>query len=486
MSDLVKLTVKDIHNGLKKKSFSAVELTNAFLQRIEAVDEKLGAFLNVCDDLALTQAKAIDEQIAKGLDLKPLTGVPLAPKDIYLTEGVETTAGSKILKGFIPPYNSTVIQNCLEQSAVILGKVNLDEFAMGSSNENSSYKLCRNPWNLEKIPGGSSGGSAVAVSADLCAASFGTDTGGSIRQPASHCSIVGLKPTYGRVSRYGTIAFASSLDQMGPMTKTVEDAAILMNAIAGYDEKDSTSIKHAVPDYTSFLNQSVKGMKIGVPKEYFVEGLSDGVKKNIEAALDSLKSMGAEIREVSLPHTKYAVATYYIIAPAEASSNLSRYDGVRFGLRENGESLIDMYQNTKAKGFGDEVKRRIMVGTYVLSAGYYDAYYIKAQKARTVIRNDFKKAFESVDVILGPVAPTTAFAIGEKSKDPLQMYMSDVLTIPTSLAGLPGMSVPCGFDPEGMPVGLQMIGKAFDEGTLFQLAHAYEQAHEWHIQKPNL
>jgi aspartyl-tRNA(Asn)/glutamyl-tRNA(Gln) amidotransferase subunit A len=369
---------------------------------------------------------------------------------------------------------------------VIVGKTNMDEFAMGSSNETSHYKKVHNPWDLARIPGGSSGGSAAAVSADLCVASLGTDTGGSIRQPASHCSIVGLKPTYGRVSRYGTIAFASSLDQMGPMTKDVEDCAILMNAIAGHDAKDSTSIPCDVPDYTKALRQSIKGLKIGVPKEHFVQGLAGDVESTVNAALKQLESLGATLVEVSLPNTKHCVATYYIIAPAEASSNLARYDGVRFGLRESGDSLIEMYKNTKGTGFGAEVKRRIMIGTYVLSAGYYDAHYVRAQKVRTLIRNDYIEAFKKVDVMAGPVTPTTAFKIGEKSSDPLQMYLSDIFTISTNLAGLPGMSVPCGFGNGGLPIGLQLTGKAFDEATLLKAAHAYEQSTEWHKKKPVL
>ena len=477
------LTIHEAHKKLKNKEISAVELTQSVLDRIEKVEPQVEAFITLCPEVALAQAKTVDELIANGTELKPLTGIPLAPKDIYLTEGIRTTCASHILEDFIPPYNSTVIEKCLEQQAIIIGKTNMDEFAMGSSNESSYFKKTKNPWNLDCVPGGSSGGSAAAVAADMCIAALGTDTGGSIRQPASHCSVVGLKPTYGRVSRYGTIAFASSLDQMGPMTKDVEDCAILLNAMAGVDPRDSTSIDCPVPDYTKALNQSIKGLKVGVPKEFFTDSITQDVTGSVKVALKQLEDLGAEIVEVELPNTKYAVATYYVIAPAEASANLARYDGVRFGLREKADALQSMYRSTKAKGFGDEVKRRIMIGTFVLSTGYYDAYYIKAQKARTVIRDDYLKAFESVDVIAGPVAPTTAFKIGEKTNDPLQMYLSDILTISTNLAGLPGMSVPCGFDADNLPIGMQLIGKAFDEETLLKVAHAYEQATEWHKKK---
>lgn len=486
MTELAQLTIHELRDKLKKKECSATEITLSVLARIKKHDEKIGSFITVCENEALGQAKALDDQIAKGAVLGPLAGVALAPKDIYLTEGVVTTAGSRILKNFVPPYSSTVIQKCLAAGAVIVGKTNMDEFAMGSSSETSHYKKTRNPWDQTRIPGGSSGGSAAAVSADLCVASLGTDTGGSIRQPAAHCSIVGLKPTYGRVSRYGTIAYASSLDQMGPMTKDVEDCALIMNVIAGHDVKDSTSIPCDVPDYTKALHQSIKGLKIGVPKEYFVSGLAGDVESAVKAALKHLESLGATLVEVSLPNTKHCVATYYIIAPAEASSNLARYDGVRYGLRESGDSLIDMYKNTKGAGFGAEVKRRIMIGTYVLSAGYYDAYYVRAQKVRTLIRNDYLEAFKKVDVIAGPVAPTTAFKIGEKTSDPLQMYLSDIFTLSTNLAGLPGLSVPCGFGDGGLPIGLQLTGKAFDEAALIKTAHAYEQSTEWHKKKPVL
>ena len=483
MTDLASLTIHALHELLKNKKASAVEATQAVLQRIEAFDQRIGSYITVCPEIALAQAGAADKVIAAG-KIQTLTGIPLGPKDIYLTKGIQTTCASAILKGYVPPYDATVIAKCLEQDCVLVGKTNMDEFAMGSSTETSHYKKTHNPWDLERIPGGSSGGSAAAVAADLCIASLGTDTGGSIRQPASHCGIVGLKPTYGRVSRYGTIAFASSLDQMGPMTKDVRDCALLMNVMAGFDKRDSTSINRPVPDYTKVLGQSVKGLRIGVPKEFFGKGIATDVHDTVKTALKKLEELGAILVEVALPNTEYAVATYYILAPAEASSNLARYDGVRFGLRGPGKSIQEMYENTKGTGFGSEVKRRIMLGTYVLSSGYYDAYYLKAQKARTIILRDFQKAFENVDIIAGPVAPTTAFRLGEKTDDPLQMYLSDILTISTNLAALPGMSLPCGFGEGGMPIGLQLIGQAFDEETLLRTAHAFEQATLWHKAKP--
>lgn len=487
VSDLTQETIHGLAKRIQKREVSSEEVTRAFLKRIESLDPKIGAFITVSGDQAIAQAKAVDADIAKGKYSGPLAGIPIAPKDIYLTQGIETTCASKILKGYIPPYNGTVIQNLLDRQAVIIGKVNLDEFAMGSSTENSSAGITKNPWDLSRVPGGSSGGSAAAVAADLCAASLGTDTGGSIRQPASLCGIVGLKPTYGRVSRYGVIAFASSLDQMGPMTKDVEDCAILMNAMAGKDPRDSTSIDAPVPDYTSFLNQSVKGLRIGIPKEYFVKGIDPEVEAAVRKAIDQLKSMGATIGEVSLPHTDYAGAAYYIIAPAEASSNLARFDGIRYGYRAaNASNLNELYQESKSQGFGPEVQRRIMLGTYVLSAGYYDAYYRKAQKVRTLIRNDFTEAFNNFDVLAAPTAPTTAFKIGEKTADPVQMYLSDVCTIPVNLAGVPAMSLPCGFDSQKLPIGLQLIGKPFDEGNLLKVAHAYEQANSWHQARPDL
>ncbi|OGQ08465.1 MAG: aspartyl/glutamyl-tRNA amidotransferase subunit A [Deltaproteobacteria bacterium RIFCSPLOWO2_12_FULL_40_28] len=486
MTELTELTIGEVSGKLASKSISSVELTKAYLDRIAKIDSKVCAYLTVCSESALSQAKAVDSKRSKGETLSPLAGIPIAPKDIYLTRGIETTCASKILKGFIPPYDGTVIQKLKNEDVVILGKVNLDEFAMGSSTEYSAYKVTHNPWDLKRVPGGSSGGSAAAVAADLCAASLGTDTGGSIRQPASLCGNVGLKPTYGRVSRYGVIAFASSLDQMGPITKDVTDCALLMNAIAGYDSRDSTSINLPVPDYTQFLNQSIKGLRVGIPEEFFVEGMNAEVKTSVENAIKELQKQGALVDKVSLPHTGYAIAAYYIIAPAEASSNLARYDGVRFGLRAKSNSLSELYEKSRTEGFGPEVKRRILLGTYVLSAGYYDAYYIKAQKTRTVIRSDYEKAFQKFDVLVTPTSPTTAFAIGEKTNDPLQMYLADACTIPVNLAGLPAMSLPCGFDSKGLPIGFQLIGKSFDEGTLIKVAHAYEQTHTFPQQKPKL
>ena len=474
MSDLTGLSIAKAKALLKEKQISSMELTQAFLNRIQKHNADLGAMLSIYEDHALKMAQNSDDQIAKN-DIQNLTGIPIIPKDLYNYKGFETTAGSQILKNYVSPYHAQSLQNCLQEGAVILGKANLDEFAMGSSNENSSFYPAKNPWNFQKTPGGSSGGSAVCVAGDFCVAALGTDTGGSIRQPASYCSIVGLKPSYGLVSRRGVIAFASSLDCMGPMTKTVEDAAILLNVLAGYDEKDSTSAKVEKQDYTKNLNDDLKGLKVGIPKEYFEDGVAEDVKKSVWQAIEGLKTLGVQIVDVTLPHTKYAVATYYIIAPAEASSNLSRYDGVRFGKRENSNDLNEMYALTKAAGFGKEVKRRILTGTYVLSAGYYDAYYIKAQKVRTVIQNDFKNAFENVDVILGPVAPTTAFSLGEKTNDPVQMYMNDVLTVPISLAGLPALSVPCGFDSNDMPIGLQIVGKAFDENRILNVGQQIEK-----------
>ncbi|MBX7149498.1 Asp-tRNA(Asn)/Glu-tRNA(Gln) amidotransferase subunit GatA [bacterium] len=481
---LAKLTLHEVKDKLRSKEVKPSEVLDSLLKRIEALDGKVGSYLYVDAEGARAKAKKFDELFAQKSDLPPLAGIPMSPKDIYLTKGMPTTCASKILKGYIPPYNSTVINKCEEAGLYMVGKINLDEFAMGSSNENSAYQSVKNPWNLACVPGGSSGGSAAALAADLCIATLGTDTGGSIRQPAAFCGVVGLKPTYGRVSRYGVIAFASSLDQMGPMTKDVEDTALLMNVISGYDKNDSTSVNMSVPDYTKFLNLGIKGKKIGIPKEYFADGLDGEVRTSIDKAIQTLKDLGAEIQEVSLPTTQYATAVYYILAPAEASSNLARYDGIRYGFRADGNNLKEIYENSKTAGFGPEVKRRIMLGTYVLSAGYYDAYYIKAQKARTVITNDFNEAFKKVDVLLTPTTPTTAFKIGEKSSDPLQMYLSDICTIAVNLAGLPGMSLPCGFDSKGLPIGMQLIGKAFDEGTLIQVGHAYEQATPWHKKKP--
>jgi aspartyl-tRNA(Asn)/glutamyl-tRNA(Gln) amidotransferase subunit A len=477
---LTDLTIHQLHDLLREGKTSAQEVTQAFLDRIAATDERVNAFITVCRQEALLQAEAADARLKAG-DGAPLTGIPLALKDIFVTEGLRTTCASKILDNFVPPYNGTAVAKLKEQGAVILGKLNMDEFAMGSSNENSAFGPVRNPWNNDCVPGGSSGGSAACVAARQAVATLGTDTGGSIRQPASHCGVVGLKPTYGRVSRYGVIAYASSLDQVGPITRDVEDCAMLLGAVAGYDPADSTSVDVPVPDYRATLKDGVKGLKVGLPKEYFIEGLDPDVKQAVEKAVDTLRELGAEPVEVSLPHTDYAVACYYLIATAEASSNLARYDGVRYGQRVDQErGLIDMYRQTRAAGFGPEVKRRIMLGTYALSSGYYDAYYLKAQKVRTLIRQDFLDAFNQVDVMLTPVAPTPAFKIGEKTADPLQMYLSDIFTIPVNLAGTCGMSLPCGMSQKDLPIGLQLIGRPFGEETLLRTAYAFEQAGDWH------
>jgi len=470
------LTISQLREKLASGETTSVELTKAFLARIAATDKKVNAFITVCEEEALAAAEAADQQIAAG-NAAPLTGIPLAVKDIFNTIDVRTTCGSKILDNYVSPYDATAVAKLREQGAVIIGKLNMDEFAMGSSNENSAAGAVKNPWDLERVPGGSSGGSAASIAAGQALATLGTDTGGSIRQPASHCGVVGLKPTYGRVSRFGVIAYASSLDQVGPLARNVEDCATLLGAVAGYDPADSTSVDTPVPDYLATLKDGVKGKKIGLPKEYFIEGLDADVKKAVDAAIETYQSLGAEIVEVSLPHTDYAVACYYLIATAEASSNLARYDGVRFGVRKDeGEGLIGMYQQTRAAGFGDEVKRRIMLGTYALASGYYDAYYLKAQKVRTLIRQDFLDAFEQVDFMLTPVAPTPAFKIGEKTDDPLQMYLSDIFTIPLNLAGTCGISLPCGTSSEDLPIGMQLLGKPFAEDEILQAAWAFENA----------
>jgi len=480
-------SLSSISQMLKKGEISSDELTRAFIDRIEKIDPKINSFILKTPDLALKQARAADDRIKKKGNLTPLTGIPIALKDIFITRGVETTCGSKILKGYIPPYSGTAVQKLLDAGTVLLGKLNMDEFAMGSSNEHSAFGPVKNPWNSGFVPGGSSGGSTAAVAADLCAASLGTDTGGSVRQPSSCCSTVGLKPTYGRVSRYGIIAFASSLDQVGPITKDVTDSAIMMNAIAGHDSNDATSIDAPVPDYTKSLIADVKGLTIGVPKEYFVEGIDSEVSSAVRAAEDKFKELGANCIGISLPHTKYAVPTYYIIAPAECSANLARYDGIRFGHRsKEWEDLTDLYEKSRTQGFGPEVTLRIIVGTYVLSSGYYDAYYLKAQKVRTLIKQDFFAAFKKCNAILTPVMPTPPFKLGEKLEDPLTMYLSDIFTIPVNLAGLPGISVPCGFSKAGLPIGLQLIGKPLDEQTLIRIAFTYEQATDWHKKKPPL
>lgn len=483
--ELHNLTIEEARDAIHKGDLSPVELTDALLKRIDEVEGDIRAYVTVTKDAAKAQAEHALELIRKG-DKHALTGIPLAIKDNMCTEGVKTTCSSKILHNFIPPYESTATQKLKDEGYVLLGKTNLDEFAMGSSTENSAFGHTRNPWDTERIPGGSSGGSAAAVAAGECLASLGSDTGGSIRQPASLCGVVGLKPTYGRVSRYGLVAFASSLDQIGPITKNVKDSAILLNIISGHDHRDSTSANIPVPDFTSSLGRDIKGMKIGIPKEFSVAGLDKDVDVSIKNAIKQLESLGAVPVEISLPHTGYAVATYYILATSEASSNLARFDGVRYGLRVEGEDLIDTYIKTRSEGFGSEVKRRIILGTYALSSGYYDAYYKKAQQVRTLIKGDFDRAYESVDVIVTPTTPTTAFKAGEKMEDPLQMYLSDIFTISANLAGGPGISIPCGFDSDNLPIGLQIMGKHFDEESVLKIAYAYEQSTEWHKRKPKL
>ncbi|NJD36938.1 MAG: Asp-tRNA(Asn)/Glu-tRNA(Gln) amidotransferase subunit GatA [Geobacter sp.] len=484
--ELYEQTMQGLHRQLKERQVSSVELTRAFLSRIEATDQAVNAFITVSAEQALAAAEAADQRIAAG-QCDTLTGIPLALKDIFLTDGVRTTCASKILGNFVAPYDATTWAKLKAQGAVLLGKLNMDEFAMGSSCENSAFGPTRNPWNKDHIPGGASGGSAAAIAAQQAVVTLGTDTGGSIRQPASHCGCVGLKPTYGRVSRYGVIAYASSLDQVGPMTRDVTDAALLLGAIAGHDPKDSTSVDCPVPDYAAGLQQGVKGLKIGLPKEYFIEGLDPDVQQAMDQAIEVYRKLGAEFVEVSLPHTNYAVATYYLIATAEASSNLARYEGVRFGHRAAETSgLIDLMMQSRAQGFGVEVKRRIMLGTYALSSGYYDAYYLKAQKVRTLIQQDFIRAYEQVDLLLTPVAPTPAFRIGEKTADPLQMYLSDIFTIPVNLAGICGISIPAGMSSNGLPIGLQLLGRPFGEETILRAAYDFEQATDWHTRKAAL
>ncbi len=483
--ELYSLSIEEALTAIDKGEISPVELTEAIFKRIEAVEDKIHSFVTLDKENSLIQARRTEDNIRKNIKL-PFAGLPVAIKDNICTEGVRTTCSSKMLENFVPPYNSTVVKKLKEQGCILIGKTNLDEFAMGSSTENSSFGATRNPWDVTRVPGGSSGGSAAAVAADMCIAALGSDTGGSIRQPAAFCGVVGLKPTYGRVSRYGLVAFASSLDQIGPITKNVKDSAILLNIISGYDLCDSTSADLAVPDFTSALGQDIKGMKLGVPKEYFIEGIDKEVAESVNLAINKLESLGAIPVEISLPHTGYAVATYYILATSEASSNLARYDGVKYGLRVEGGDLIDMYMKTREAGFGAEVKRRIILGTYTLSSGYYDAYYKKAQQVRTLVKQDFEKAFEKVDAIVTPTTPSPAFKAGEKTDDPLQMYLADIFTISVNLAGVPGISVPCGFTSQNLPVGLQIIGKYFDEETLLRTAYAYEQATDWHKSKPKL
>ncbi len=479
--DIQKLTIHELKKRLKSSEITSEELTKQYLDRIEKYDNDIGAFITVDKEYALKQAKKADKMIASG-KISHLTGVPMAVKDLLCTKGVKTTCGSKILENFIPQYDATIISILKRQGAVIIGKTNLDEFAMGSSNENSSFHLTKNPWNREHVPGGSSGGSAAAVAAGFCVGALGTDTGGSIRQPASHCGVVGLKPTYGRVSRFGLVSYASSLDQIGPITKDVKDAAVILSSISGKDIKDSTSVDVDVPDYMSVFDEvekaSLKGMKAGIPKEYLsVEGIDPDVQKVFLESVERLKDLGTKIVDITLPHTEYAIAAYYIIAPCEASSNLARFDGVRYGHRsKESNDLIDMYKNTKYEGFGEEVKRRIIIGTYALSAGYYDEYYGRASKIRSLIMDDFTNAFKECDIIISPVAPTPAFKIGENIDDPLTMYLTDVFTLSANMASVPGMSVPAGFSSRGLPIGLQMMASRFDEKSLLKLGFGFEKS----------
>ncbi len=488
--ELFELTIHQLQDLLKNKKASSREITESVFKRIQSVENKVHAYVTLTEETALQQAKKADEKISKNggaIHELPLLGIPIGIKDNFLTEGIKTTCASKILNNYIPPYNGTAVQKLIDAGMILVGKLNMDEFAMGSSNETSYFGVSRNPWDLERIPGGSSGGSAAAVAAGEGFASTGTDTGGSIRLPACLTNLVGIKPTYGRVSRYGVIAFASSLDQVGPLAKDVTDAALMLQTLAGYDPKDSTSLNLSVPDYKKVLGQSIKGWKIGIPKEYFIDGMDPEVAKSMQAAISVLKRLGAECRDVSLPHTNYGVPTYYILATAEASSNLARYDGIRFGYRNSEtKNLVNLYKKSRSEGFGAEVKRRIMLGTYVLSAGYYDAYYLKAQKVRTLIRRDFEEIFKTCDVILTPVSPTPAWKMGEKMTDPLKMYLSDIFTININLAGLPAMSLPCGMTPSGLPIGIQLISKHFEEEKMLQAAYAYEQATEWHTRRAKL
>ena len=481
MQDILKKSAIAQFNSIKNKEIKAVELTQATIERIKSVDEKLGAFNSLTEETALNTAKMVDEKVAKGEELPLLAGVPLALKDNMNLIGSKTTASSKILENFVSPYNATVTQKLLDNLVPIVGKANLDEFAMGPSNENSAFKKVHNPWNLNKVPGGSSGGSAAAVAACESALALGSDTGGSIRLPASFCGIVGMKPTYGKVSRYGLIAFASSLDQIGPFARTVEDAAALLEVISGYDKHDSTSLKLPVENYRNTINNDIKGMKIGVVKELVGEGLAADVSKAIQNAIDTYKSLGAEVVEISLPNIKHSIGIYYILATAECSSNLARFDGVKYGYRtKNSKNLLEMYCKTRAEGFGPEVKRRIMLGTYALSSGYYDAYYKKAQQMRRVVTNDFLAAFEKVDALIAPTCPNTAFDLGSKTEDPLAMYLTDIATIGANLAGIPALSVPAGFDKDGMPIGLQIMSPQLTEAKLFNVAYKFEQAHDYY------
>jgi aspartyl-tRNA(Asn)/glutamyl-tRNA(Gln) amidotransferase subunit A len=489
VSDLHTLTIEEAARRLAAREISSAELTRACLARIEATDQAVGSFLAVTADEALAAAEAADARLAAGDDITPRTGVPIALKDIFCTRGVPTTCASRLLEGFRPTYDATAVERLRAAGAVLVGKLNMDEFAMGSSCENSGLATTRNPWDLSRVPGGSSGGSASAVAARQALGTLGTDTGGSIRLPAAYCGVVGMKPTYGRVSRYGVIAFASSLDQVGPLATTVRGAAALLGAVAGHDPRDSTSLAAPVPDYTATLagEQSLKGLRLGVPREYFVDGMEPDVERAVRAAMDKLVELGAELVDVSLPHTEYGVATYYLVATAEASSNLGRYDGVRYGNRRGDEDgLAEMYGQTRDAGFGTEVKRRIMLGTYALSAGYYDAYYLKAMKVRTLIRRDFEEAFAKCDALVSATSPDVAFPLGSRSDDPMKMYLTDVLTISAPLAGLPGISVPCGFDGQGLPIGLQLVGRHLEEPTLLRIGAAFEDATDFTARAPEL
>jgi aspartyl-tRNA(Asn)/glutamyl-tRNA(Gln) amidotransferase subunit A len=485
---LVHQSVHELHDAILQKKISAKELTEAFLTQINKVEGEIHAYNTLTPLEALSDADRIDSALARGERMGPLAGVPIAIKDNICTQGIKTTCSSKILENFIPPYSATVVTRLKSAGAIMLGKTNMDEFAMGSSTENSAFEKTRNPWDTSRIPGGSSGGSAAAVAAFLSAAALGSDTGGSIRQPAALCGVVGLKPTYGRVSRYGLIAFASSLDQIGPITRDVTDMAIIMNVISGADPLDSTSVSLPMTDLTLNLSGGVNGLRIGIPKEYFTKGgMDEDMTAAISLSMDCFKKMGAKMSEVSLPHSEYAVATYYLLATAEASSNLARYDGVRFGYRKaDACDLLEMYMKSRQEGFGPEVKRRIMLGTYALSSGYYDAYYKKAQQARTLIKNDFDAAWKQVDLILAPTTPTPAFRFGEKTDDPLKMYLSDIFTISVNLAGIPALSIPCGFSKEGLPIGLQLLGRPFDEETILRAAFAYEQETDFNKRRPSL
>jgi aspartyl-tRNA(Asn)/glutamyl-tRNA(Gln) amidotransferase subunit A len=486
MDRLVSLTAHELGARYRGGEATPTQATTEYLARIDALDPQVRAFLTVTREDALRRAAEADARFRAGAPRGPLDGVPIALKDVLCTKGIRSTCGSKILDRFVPPYDATVVTRLYEAGAVLLGKLNMDEFAMGSSTEHSAYFTTRNPWDLSRVPGGSSGGASAAVAADMAAITLGTDTGGSIRQPAAFSGVLGMKPTYGRVSRYGLIAFASSLDQLGPLSKDVEDAALMLQVIAGLDPMDSTSVDVPVPDYRAALGQGIAELRLGVPAEYFMDGMDPEVERAVRVAIAELEKLGARTEPVSLPHTEYGLAAYYVIAPAEASSNLARYDGVKYGLRAPGaRDLIDMYSKTRAAGFGTEVKRRVMLGTYALSAGYYDAYYGQAQKVRTLVRRDFERAFERVDLVVAPTTPGVAFKMGEK-EDPLQMYLNDIFTIPVNLAGLPGVSIPGGFTQTGLPIGLQLIGRAFDEATLLRAAHAFQQATAWHTRKPPL